>query len=87
METAGKIKRPEVWPILIENLHIPVFANAAMSALIFSGEGAFHNVDTSFYKTGQHQSTMLRIVQILGKVGGRQATELLWKKIDYPNKI
>ena len=84
--SAGKIKRSEVYPILIENLHLATYGNSASAALAFSGEPAFHNIDTSFYKTGQHNSTMVRIVQILGKIGGRKSIELLWKKIDYPNK-
>jgi hypothetical protein len=29
---------------------------------------------------------MLRIVQIIGRIGGEQALELLWKKADYPDK-
>ncbi len=86
MATAGKVKRPEVWPVLIENLHLATYGNSAASALAYAGEIAFHNIDTSFYKTGQYKSTMIRIIQLLGKVGGRQATELLWKKIDYPDK-
>ena len=86
MATAGKIKRQEVWPVLIENLHLATYGNASTAALAHAGEVAFHNIDTSFYKTGQYKSTMFRIIQILGKVGGRQATELLWKKIDFPDK-
>ena len=86
MVTAGKIKRSELYPILVENLHLATYANAAMSSLIHIGELAFHNIDTSFYKTGQYPSTMVRIVQILGRVKSRQSWELLWKKIDFPNK-
>lgn len=86
MISAGKIKRPEIWPILVENLHLATYSNAAMSALAASGEAAFHTIDTSFYKTGQYKATMLRVVQLLGRVGGRTATELLWKKIDFPDK-
>ncbi len=86
MITAGKIKRPELWPFLIENLHLATYGNVAASALVHTGEAAFHNVDSAFYKTGQYVSTMLRIVQTFGRVGGRQATELLWKKIDFPDK-
>jgi len=84
--TAGKLKRPEFWSILIENLHIPAYSNAADSALISAGESMLQAVDSAFYKTGQHEDTMVRIVQILGKVGGRSAVELLWKKIDFPSK-
>ncbi|MEM6641646.1 MAG: cyclic nucleotide-binding domain-containing protein [Bacteroidota bacterium] len=86
MITSGKVKRPELWPILIENLHLSTYGNVAMAALRASGENTFHAIDTAFYKTGQHQLTMLRIVQILGRIGGRGATELLWKKIDFPDK-
>jgi ATP:ADP antiporter, AAA family len=86
MISAGKVKRPELWPILIENLHLSTYGNAAMSALKAAGESAFHNIDTAFYKTGQYHATMIRIIQILGRIGGRGATELLWKKIDFPDR-
>jgi CRP-like cAMP-binding protein len=86
MITAGKIKRPELWPILVENLHLATYCNAAMSALTHIGESAYHVIDTSFYKTGQFKSTMIRIAQLLGRIGGRNGIELLWKKIEFPNK-
>jgi len=86
MTTAGKVRRPEIWPTLVENLHLSTYGNVAMSSLSHSGEAAFHAIDTSFYKTGQFKATMLRIVQLLGRIGGRSATDLLWKKIDFPDK-
>ncbi|MEM9896766.1 MAG: HEAT repeat domain-containing protein, partial [Bacteroidota bacterium] len=86
MITAGKVKRPELWPLLIENLHLSTYGNTAMSALGAAGESAFHTIDTAFYKTGQYHSSMLRILQIFGSIGGRAATELLWKKIDFPDR-
>ncbi|MEQ9401945.1 MAG: cyclic nucleotide-binding domain-containing protein [Cyclobacteriaceae bacterium] len=86
MIAAGKVRRPELWPILIENLHLATYGNVAMSALKSAGESAFHTIDTAFYKTGQYHSTMIRIIQILGRIGGRGATELLWKKIDFPDR-
>ena len=86
MIAAGKVRRPELWPILIENLHLSTYSNVAMSALKASGEAAFHTIDTAFYKTGQYHATMIRIIQVLGRIGGRGATELLWKKIDFPDR-
>lgn len=86
IQTAGKIKRPEVWQILIENMHLATYGNAAMSALIHTGEAGFHNVDTSFYKTGQYRNTRIRAVQIFGRVRGKRSLEFLWKKIDYPDR-
>lgn len=86
MTSAGKLKRPEFWNVLIENLHLSTYSNTADSALVSAGETVFHTIDSAFYKTGQELDTMLRIVQIMGKVGGRSAAELLWKKIDFPDK-
>ncbi|MEQ9426000.1 MAG: HEAT repeat domain-containing protein [Cyclobacteriaceae bacterium] len=84
--TAGVLHRPELWPILIENLSVSAYSNSADSALISAGEPAFHTVDTAFYKTGQYLETMIRVVQILGRIGGRRATDLLWKKVEFPDR-
>lgn len=86
MITAGKLKRAELWPILVENLHLSTYGNTAISSLSLGGEASFHTIDSSFYKTGQYSDTMFRIVQLLGKIGGKNATDLLWKKIDFPDK-
>ncbi|MDA1119769.1 MAG: HEAT repeat domain-containing protein [Bacteroidetes bacterium] len=84
--TSGKLHRPELWPILIENLSVSAYSNSADSALIGAGEPAFHTVDTAFYKTNQYLETMIRVVQILDRIGGRRATDLLWKKIEFPDR-
>ncbi|MCP4458703.1 MAG: cyclic nucleotide-binding domain-containing protein [Cytophagales bacterium] len=84
--TAGKVRRPELWTVLVENLHLATYGNVAMSALTAAGDATFHTIDSAFYKTGQYLPTMLRIVQLMGRIGGRQSTELLWKKIDFPDK-
>ena len=86
MISAGKLRRPEFWPVFVENLHLATFGNIAMAALVESGEAALPLIDTAFYKTNQYHLTMLRIIQVIGRIGGYRATELLWKKIDYPNK-
>ncbi len=86
MITAGKLKRPEIWPALVENLHLSTYGNPAMSALTHAGEAAFHVIDSAFYKTGQYKATMIRVVQLLGRIGGQSAIDLLWKKIDFPDK-
>ena len=86
MITAGKVRRPELWTILVENLHLATYSNVAMSSLTAVGDASFHTIDSSFYKTGQYLPSMQRIVQLMGRIGGRQAQELLWKKIDFPDK-
>ena len=86
MISAGKLRRPEFWPVFIENLHLATYGNIAMAALVESGEAALPLIDNAFYKTNQYQLTMLRVIQVIGRIGGYRASELLWKKIDYPNK-
>jgi ATP:ADP antiporter, AAA family len=84
--TARKVKRPETWSVLIELLSSPTFGHAAASALIEAGEPALPTLETAFHKSGQTDLVMLRIVQIIGRIGGDQAMDLLWKKADYPDK-
>lgn len=87
IKTAIKRNDNEVILALIENLSQPEYASEAMNALILVGEKALSLVDNAFYRPGQHSTTMLRLVQIIGVVGGNRAKEMLWNKIDYPDKV
>lgn len=87
IKTAIKRNEHEVITALIENLGQPEYANEAMNALILIGSQALSLVDNAFYRPGQNAATMLRLVQIIGVIGGNRAKELLWNKIDYPDKV
>ncbi|MCU0356887.1 MAG: cyclic nucleotide-binding domain-containing protein [Cyclobacteriaceae bacterium] len=84
--TARKVKRPETWPTLIELLSSPTFSHQATAALVAAGPDALPVLESSFHKSGQSDLIMLRIVQIMGRIGGNEALGLLWKKADYPDK-
>jgi len=84
--TARKVKRPETWSVLIELLSSAMYGHDAAAALIETGEAALPSLETAFHKSGQTDLVMLRIVQIMGRIGGDQALDLLWKKADYPDK-
>jgi ATP:ADP antiporter, AAA family len=84
--TARKVKRPETWSILIELLNSPAYGHHAASALKESGEAVLPVLDAAFHKSSQSDLVMLRIVQIIGRIGGPAALALLWKKADYPDK-
>jgi AAA family ATP:ADP antiporter len=84
--TARKTKRPETWPVLIEMLSSPSFGHHAGAALREAGEVVLPTLEAAFHKSGQTDLVMLRIVQIMGRIGGKAALELLWKKADYPDK-
>jgi hypothetical protein len=84
--TARKVKRPETWSILIELLNSPMYGHHAAAALKEAGEAVLPTLDAAFHKSSQSDLVMLRVVQIMGRIGGPMALELLWKKADYPDK-
>ena len=84
--TARKVKRSETWPVLIDMLSSAAYSNQATAALKESGIPALQVLDSAFYKSGQTDQVMLKIVQIIGHIGGEEAWQLLWKKSDYPDK-
>jgi hypothetical protein len=58
-----------------------------MNTLTLMGGMALSYLDSGFYRLGQNTQTMVRIIQVLGRIGGQRAKELLWGKIDYPDKV
>ncbi len=87
IKTSIKKYNTEVINAIIENLGNPVYSNQAMNALRLMGADTLHALDAAFYRSGQSSQIMLRIVQVIGRIGGVKAREILWSKIDYPNKI
>lgn len=85
--TAIKKNNNEVIYSLIDNLSNPTFSNQAMNSLTQIGGKALMHLDSAFYRSGQSTQTMIRIVQIIGRIGGQKAKDLLWNKIDYPDKV
>lgn len=87
IKTAIKKYDNEVIASLIENLGNVTHSIEAMNALILIGDPALPLLDNSFYRSGQSSQIMLRLVQIIGAIGGQRAKDLLWNKIDYPDKV
>lgn len=84
--TARKLKLKETWGVLMDFLDSPSYSNEAAAALIEAGESALFALETAFHKSGQSDMVMLKIVQIIGRIGGEEALDLLWKKIEYPDR-
>ena len=87
IKTSVKKYNTEVINTIIENLSNPVYSNPALNALVLIGADTLTALDAAFYRSGQSTQMMLRIVQVIGRIGGVKAREILWSKIDYPNKI
>ena len=87
IKTAVKRHNHEVIQALIENLGNPVYSNQSMNALFLIGQETLPLLETAFYRSGQNTQAMLKILQTIGRIGGQRAKEMLWNKIDYPNKV
>ena len=87
IKTSIKKHNAEIINAIIENLGNPVYSNQAMNALVQIGAITLPALDTAFYRSGQSTQMMLRIIQVIGRIGGQRAREILWNKMDYPNKV
>lgn len=87
IKTATKRYSHEIVNLLIENLGDPAYSNQAMNALTLIGQDTLTALDSGFYRSGQNTQVMLKIIQVMGRIGGQRVKELLWNKIDYPNKV
>jgi len=85
-QAAAKTNKPEVIPLLIDNLSSSTYGDRAMNALIQIGNTALPFLENAFYRSGQDIETMLRILRIYGAIGNEKALELIWNKIDFPDK-
>ncbi len=77
----------EILISLVNNLTSSRFSNFAKSALVRIGHDALKPLDNSFHKSGQDAKLMVKLVQLIGRIGGEDAIQLLWSKIDFPDKI
>ena len=87
IKTSVKKSNPEVIRALIENLGDTAFSSQAAEALILIGGKSLNMLDSSFYRSGQSPQSLINMVQIIGHIGGQHAKEILWNKIDYPDKV
>lgn len=77
----------EVIMALIDNMRYPLFGNQAMSALVLIGEKSLNLLENAFYRYGNNTQVLIKIIQTIGRIGGQRAKDLLWNKIDYPDKV
>lgn len=87
IKSSIKKHNAEVINAVIDNMANPIFSNQAMNALVLMGTKTLPALETAFYKSGQSTHLMQRIIQAMGRIGGQRAKDLLWNKIDYPNKV
>jgi ATP/ADP translocase len=86
MKSASELRKLELLPFIFDNLYKAKFKDIAIESLVNYGEICFQNLESIFYNTEQNVDIKIEIVNIYGKVGGELAEELLWNKVDFPDK-
>lgn len=86
MKAASELKKIELLPFVLDNLQKNKYKESAAEVLVNYGELAFSNLETIFYNSEQNVDIKNEILIIYGTVGGNLAQELLWNKVDYPDK-
>ncbi len=83
---SGKIHKSEIYPFVIDKLSSAGFGDLAINALVDIGDDVIPYLDVIFQKTDQDPQTQLRIVKVFERSATEKAKEILWAKIDYPDK-
>ena len=86
VKAAGRMKRTDLYPFLIDKLSSPTYGDLAVNALVEIGDDIIQYLEIVFQKTDQDPQTQLRIIRVYEKMGSEQSKEVLWSKIDYPDK-
>ncbi len=86
IKAATKTKNKDFCSLIIDYLDTPGLISYSYDALLSFGEEALHIVDQYFYKTGVNHRILLRIVKLIGQIGGEEAKVALLKKLDHPNE-
>ncbi len=83
--SAGKIKRVELWPPIIENLLIPENAHSAGEAIKIIGEPILKELDRFFEKINTHKPIQQKILRLFEAVGGANSIKYLREKMYHPD--
>ncbi len=86
MKSAAELKKQELLPFILDNLLKTNYRDTVVEVLINYGELTLPHLEKIFYNSERNVNVKKDIVNIYGKIGGEEAIEFLWKKIDFPDK-
>lgn len=84
IKAVAKNNLTQFCPAIIDYLDSPLYSIAS-DTLISIGKESLPYLDLAFYKTGTSHNVLLRIIRIIGEIGGEGAIKILLHKLDHPN--
>lgn len=83
--SAGKLRRVELWPSLIDHLANPETARAAHLAILRIGDPILTDLDIFFEKISVNNDVRLEIISIYTALASQRCIKLLRQKMNHPD--
>ncbi len=81
--SSGKLKNPQLWPLVVDALYVSETRSAAISALVAGKESVLPELQAALVVAQNNYPVLIALVQICGRIGGKHAITLLKDNIDY----
>lgn len=86
LATAGILKNPRLWPLVVQNLSVLEVRRAATAALLAGGEAVLNELESAFTAPSCPPEQRSRLVTVGGRIGGHRATAWLLTHINEPHQ-
>lgn len=85
LQSLGKIRQPELYPLIIKACDMPETSRSAATALIAAGTEGLSEIESAFDQTGAPRIRLLTLAKVLGHIGGKRAQAFLRARMDSPD--
>lgn len=85
-KAAAATDEVEYTNLIIDYLDTPGLISYVYDALLSFNEKALPTIEQYFYKTGTSHRELLRVIKLMGEIGGEKAKKALIRKLDHPNE-
>lgn len=86
LQASVKLKNERFVPLLIKHFYNPQIFNAAVATIIEFGDMVLPALEAELDREDQYRSLRIRLIRTISRVGGRQAINILKKKINYSDE-
>jgi HEAT repeat protein len=85
---AGKVRHPALYPLIVTNLEYTHDGlAAAVQTLSAAGDEVLPLLVAAFQRKDQPRHVLIRLLRIMGKIGGAKISAWLWTQVHYPDEF
>lgn len=89
LKAAGRLRHPQLWPLIIRRLDSPGEREAAMNALVAGGPAALRAIAETlrapYRREPATRARYVRLARAAGRIGGPEAIDILLDVVDVPD--